>query len=100
MSKIRKNQIFYGPAGSGKSFNVVLETLRIMGSSLVNPDNNHLYSDEECTKLLDEFDNYKREGLIEVISFHEAYSYIDFIEGSKLDIKDGRELSGYERTFV
>ena len=71
-----------------------------MGSSLVNPDNNHLYSDEECTKLLDEFDNYKREGLIEVISFHEAYSYIDFIEGSKLDIKDGRELSGYEMNFL
>ena len=100
MLNIPKNQIFYGPSGCSKSFNLILEALKITGSPLISPDKNHIYTEEECTKLIDEFDNKKRTGEIELISFHDSYSYIDFIEGSKLDIKDGRNLSGYEMNFT
>lgn len=101
MLNIPKNQIFYGPSGCSKTHNLIIETLRIFESPLINPDKNHVYSGAEYEKLVEEFDNRKKAGEIEIISFHEAYSYIDFIEGSKLDIKNGRdEVAGYEMNFV
>ena len=100
MLNVPKNQIFMGPSGCSKTYNIIVETLRILGSQLIKEDPNYQYSKEEYNQLIDEFDEKKRSGEIEVISFHDSYSYIDFIEGSKLDIRNGRDAAGYEMNFI
>lgn len=78
--ELEKNQIFLAPFGCGKNYNLVIETMRILGSQLINPDKNYKYSTEEYTALLNEFEEKKKYGYIETVRFYETYSYKDFIE--------------------
>lgn len=85
---LSKNQIFYGPSHCGKSYHTIIESLRILGSALINPDKNYIYSTDEYNRIIEEFEYKRNIGEIEVISFHEAYSYTDFMEGSKINIQE------------
>jgi hypothetical protein len=76
------NQILYGPPGTGKTYNTVLEAAKIITA-------NQYISYEEA---LIEF-NKKLGSQIEFITFHQNYSYEDFIQGIRPDTENGKELT-------
>lgn len=76
------NQILYGPPGTGKTYNTVLEAAKIVTG-------NKFISYEEA---LVEF-NKKLGNQIEFITFHQNYSYEDFIQGIRPDTENGKELT-------
>ncbi|MBW4361091.1 McrB family protein [Flavobacterium taihuense] len=76
------NQILYGPPGTGKTYNTVLEAAKIV-------TNNVAISYDEA---LVEF-NKNLGNQIEFITFHQNYSYEDFIQGIRPDIDNGKELT-------
>ncbi|WP_316633510.1 AAA family ATPase [uncultured Flavobacterium sp.] len=76
------NQILYGPPGTGKTYNTVLEAAKII------TDNENIHYDE----ALEVFNNNLTDQ-IEFITFHQNYSYEDFIQGIRPDTENGKELS-------
>ncbi|MFH6971934.1 McrB family protein [Flavobacterium petrolei] len=76
------NQILYGPPGTGKTYNTVLEAAKIVTGKV-----NISYSD-----ALKVFNN-NLNNQIEFITFHQNYSYEDFIQGIRPDTENGKELS-------
>ena len=79
---ISLNSILYGPPGTGKTYNTVSEALKIF--SIIN---------EEYSVLKKEFDELKSEGRIEFVTFHQSFSYEDFVEGIRAETNDKGELS-------
>jgi len=78
-SKVEKsvNQILYGPPGTGKTYSTVRHALEILGEK----DS----SIEGIQQLKDKFP-----GQVEFVTFHQSFSYEDFVEGLKADIVDGQ----------
>jgi 5-methylcytosine-specific restriction protein B len=76
------NQIFYGPPGTGKTYKTINEALRIL-----EPD---LDIDKtERKDLKSKFDKYKKDGRVQFVTFHQSFSYEDFVEGLRADSEDG-----------
>lgn len=75
------NQIMYGPPGTGKTFNTVEAALSILEKTAI-PE-----GDFEAQKK--RFDAFKEGGQIEFITFHQSFSYEDFVEGLRADAVDG-----------
>ncbi len=84
-----KNQILYGPPGTGKTYNTVVEAMKIIDKSTINYDN----ADNVINypEVKEKFDEYKKEGRIEFITFHQSYSYEEFVEGIKPYINSSDE---------
>jgi len=79
------NTIFYGPPGTGKTYNTVLRAAEIVM-------NQNIDSYDEALKIFK--DNLHDQ--IEFITFHQNYSYEDFIQGLRPDTENNRELT-FER---
>ena len=88
--KFPLNSILYGPPGTGKTYNSILYSLGIAtkNEGIINriKNNTETISDEK----INEFNDLKKQGQIEFITFHQSYSYEDFVEGIRptLAIKD------------
>jgi hypothetical protein len=76
------NQILYGPPGTGKTYNTVLEAAKIVTG-------NKAISYDEALRVFN--DNLGNQ--IEFITFHQNYSYEDFIQGIRPDTKNEKELT-------
>ncbi len=76
------NQILYGPPGTGKTYHTVLEAAKIVSG------NENISYDE----ALDIF-NKNLGNQIEFITFHQNYSYEDFIQGLRPDTENGSVLT-------
>lgn len=71
------NQILFGPPGTGKTYNSIDRAVAIAtGSS----------SDHQSNKEI--FDELRKQGQIEFITFHQNYSYEDFMIGIRPNISD------------
>ena len=81
MTKDRKdlklNRILYGPPGTGKTYSTVRHALEILGEK----DSGI----EGIQQLKDKFP-----GQVEFVTFHQSFSYEDFVEGLKASSLDGR----------
>ena len=75
------NQILYGPPGTGKTYNTVIKAMEIIGTIKINYDKEHNVLNYE--ELQEEFNKLKQSKQIEFITFHQSYSYEEFIEGIK-----------------
>lgn len=73
-----RNQILFGPPGTGKTYGSIEKALRIINES---EEQNLDWSDR--TKVKDLFDRRVAEGRIVFTTFHQSMSYEDFIEGIK-----------------
>ena len=70
------NQILYGPPGTGKTWNTVNRAVAIIeGKSLDEIEG------EGREKVRPRFDRLKEEGQIAMVTFHQNFTYEDFIEG-------------------
>ncbi|MCT7464842.1 AAA family ATPase [Aliarcobacter cryaerophilus] len=86
------NQILFGSPGTGKTYNTINRALEIIDSDFYqqNKDNREA--------LKEKFEEYKKAGQIEFITFHQSFSYEEFVEGIKAnttnnqisyDVEDG-----------
>lgn len=76
------NQILYGPPGTGKTYNTVLEAAKIITG-------NEAIGYAEALKVF----NANLGQQIEFITFHQNYSYEDFIQGLRPDTENGSALT-------
>ena len=76
------NQILYGSPGTGKTYNTINKAIEIIDSEFYqqNKDNREA--------LKERFEEYKKAGQIEFITFHQSFSYEEFVEGIKAETKD------------
>jgi hypothetical protein len=75
------NTIFYGPPGTGKTYSTVLRAAEII-------ENRKITEYDEALKVF----NTHLGDRIEFITFHQNYSYEDFIQGLRPDVDNGTEL--------
>uniref|UniRef100_UPI001F5B4ACA McrB family protein n=1 Tax=Acinetobacter baumannii TaxID=470 RepID=UPI001F5B4ACA len=81
------NRILFGAAGTGKTFNTINHALSIIeGKSLEE------LKDEKREKLKERFDEYKNQGRINFVTFHQSFSYEDFVEGIQAETDDQENL--------
>ena len=70
------NQIFFGSPGTGKTYSTISYAVAICNNK--NLDDNPSYAE-----IKQEYDELKADGRINFVTFHQSYSYEDFIEGIK-----------------
>lgn len=79
------NTIFYGPPGTGKTYHTVLRAAEIV-------ENRKIESYEDAFNIF----KSNLHDRIEFITFHQNYSYEDFIQGLRPDTENDKELT-FER---
>jgi plasmid stabilization system protein ParE len=65
------NQILYGPPGTGKTYNTITKALEIIDGS----------APSERKEAKAKFEEYRKSGQIEFVTFHQSYGYEEFVEG-------------------
>ena len=75
------NTILYGPPGTGKTYNTVDYAVAIIEGKSVDDIQQEVH-DAVHKRFLD----YKEQGRIAFTTFHQSYSYEDFIEGIRPDV--------------
>lgn len=79
------NRILYGATGTGKTYNTINHALSIIEHKSL--EKLEIESREELKKR---FDAYKEKGKIKFVTFHQSFSYEDFVEGIRAESdKDG-----------
>lgn len=73
------NQILYGPPGTGKTYNAINHALSIIENKPINYYTDTIDQDER--KAL--FEQYLKKERVKFVTFHQSFSYEDFIEGIK-----------------
>jgi 5-methylcytosine-specific restriction enzyme B len=81
LTKFTCNIILYGPPGTGKTYN----TIDLAVDIITGKKSSH----EENKKV---FDVLRKEGQIEFITFHQNYSYEDFMTGIRPDLEEASTL--------
>ncbi|HBS13079.1 MAG TPA: restriction endonuclease [Flavobacteriaceae bacterium] len=74
-----KNQILYGPPGTGKTYSTVGHALKILQAT------DREDSLKSFGKLKEEFGSQ-----VEFVTFHQSFSYEDFVEGLKATTENGQ----------
>ncbi|WP_198266737.1 McrB family protein [sulfur-oxidizing endosymbiont of Gigantopelta aegis] len=80
------NSIFYGPPGTGKTYNTINAAMNI-----IEPEPEEEQSRQDLKK---KFDEYMDTGRIDFVTFHQSFSYEDFVEGLRAKTDNGK-LSYY-----
>ncbi|WP_448761258.1 AAA family ATPase [Acinetobacter tandoii] len=82
------NRILFGAAGTGKTYHTINHALAI----LENKEIDDINADEKAgyrKDLKDLFEKRKSEGRIEFVTFHQSFSYEDFVEGIRAETENG-----------
>lgn len=82
------NRILFGAAGTGKTFNTINHALSIIEDKSLEE-----LKDEKREKLKERFDEYKNQGRIKFVTFHQSFSYEDFVEGIQAETDDQGNLT-------
>ena len=85
------NRILFGPPGTGKTFSTINHALSILEDSSL--DKLKVEKREDVRERYEEFVNNKQ---IRVTTFHQSYSYEDFIEGIRPKLKSIKDKNGNE----
>lgn len=82
------NRILYGPPGTGKTYNTVKHAVALV-------ENKENVDNEPYADVKARFDEYCEHGRIKFTTFHQSFSYEDFVEGIRPVIVDkyGKESS-------
>ena len=72
------NQILYGPPGTGKTWQTAN-----LAIAIIEERNVEELEREDRTVIKEKFRKLKENGQIEMITFHQSFTYEDFIEGIK-----------------
>lgn len=72
------NQILYGPPGTGKTYSTIFHAVAIIEKKKIIE-----VKKEDSKDIKRRFDQYKNSGRIAMVTFHQSFSYEDFVEGIK-----------------
>ena len=99
IKKISKNTILYGPPGTGKTYNTVIKAMEIVYPEKIKRNTNGtvVNYDEILRAFNDEIK--KNDGRIRFVTFHQSFSYEEFVEGIKPEIKNWDD-EGQEVKYV
>ncbi len=75
------NLILYGPPGTGKTYFTRIKAAEIVNSTVSDAQDAHL------------LDDLRRDGQVKFITFHQSYSYEDFVEGIRPVLDNGGETT-------
>lgn len=81
------NQILYGPPGTGKTYLSINYALSIIEEKPLSD-----LEKENRLTLQKRFATYKAEGRIQMVTFHQSFTYEDFIEGIKPFKTDDKQV--------
>lgn len=82
------NRILFGAAGTGKTFNTINHALSIIEDKSLEE-----LEKEERRDLKNRFDEYKNKGQIKFVTFHQSFSYEDFVEGIRAETDEQGNLT-------
>ncbi len=90
------NQILYGPPGTGKTYNTINEALKIADPEFYaqHEENREILTTRFRELLIRDWENPK--GQIAFCTFHQSYSYEDFVEGIKPRTEKSEKKVYYE----
>ncbi len=100
------NQILFGPAGTGKTYHTINHTLSIIENKTLDELKNEEDELEQQEKgsgrseLKKRFDEYKNNGQIQFVTFHQSFSYEDFVEGIRAETDEKGNLTYNVRNGV
>ena len=80
------NQILYGPPGTGKTYNTINYAVAIIEDKPLDE-----LEGEGRKEVKQRFDKLKEEGQIAMVTFHQNFTYEDFIEGIRPFLMDDNE---------
>lgn len=87
--KLPTNKILYGPPGTGKTYHTVNEALRIL-----DPD--FLANEPNRKAIKQRFDALAKAGQVRFVTFHQSFSYEDFVEGIRASTDEDTGTLRYE----
>lgn len=73
------NQILFGPPGTGKTYSTINQALAILAPEFLAEHSGH--DAESRNRLKTEFDRFAATGRVRFVTFHQSFSYEDFVEG-------------------
>jgi len=73
------NQILYGPPGTGKTYQTINETLAILDPDFLDTHRS------DRAKLKARFNELESSGHVCFVTFHQSFSYEDFVEGLRAE---------------
>lgn len=79
---LSKNTILYGPPGVGKTYNLINYAVSIIEKKNLND-----IIKEDYSNVLKRYNVYQEEGKVLFTTFHQSYSYEEFVEGIKPKIE-------------
>jgi 5-methylcytosine-specific restriction protein B len=77
------NRILYGPPGTGKTYNTINEALAIVDPAYLTE------YEHDRHKIKARFDELVTKNRIGFVTFHQSFSYEDFVEGLKANSDNG-----------
>jgi mcrB domain protein len=94
--KFLQNTILYGPPGTGKTYNSIFYSVGIIkkDKSIIDmiKDKTKNISNIVKEEIFNNFNYLKEQGQIEFVTFHQSYSYEDFVEGIRPTL-DNKNIS-------
>jgi 5-methylcytosine-specific restriction protein B len=78
------NTILYGSPGTGKTYHTINKALEILDKPFLDANF------DERSELKKRFDELQKEGRIAFATFHQSFSYEDFVEGIRAELIDGK----------
>lgn len=85
------NTILYGPPGTGKTYHTTNLAVGII-ENIAEDEIGKKYPAGQRENLKKQYNRYKEEGNIAFVTFHQAFSYEDFVEGIKPAIHESGSL--------
>lgn len=96
MPQIPLNTILYGPPGTGKTYTSASYAVAIVEGRDPKLVITECDTPEGRAAVLQRFSKYRADGRVALVTFHQSFSYEDFIEGIKPVLGAGDGLVQYE----
>lgn len=80
------NQILYGPPGTGKTYATIDAALEVLSPDFL------LANQTNRTALKTRFDEHVTAGHVRFVTFHQSFSYEDFVEGLRAENDEAGQL--------
>lgn len=87
-SNMPLNSILYGPPGTGKTYNSIDKAVAIVTGS----SSNHISNKKQ-------FDELRKQGQIEFVTFHQNYSYEDFMVGIRPNVSETTSELSFKKHY-